>query len=429
MKVKLAYGRAGMTVNMPDNRTSVIEPLFMPSIPDEAASIVHALRHPIGSPPLRDVISADDRVAVVFCDITRPMPNSLVLPIVLEQLQHVPRKQIVLICATGTHRGNTREELAQMLGPDIVRGYRIVNHDSTDKSTQTLVGRLDDGTEVWINSELLKASKVVLTGFIEPHFFAGFSGGPKMVAPGCAGLDTILSLHSARLIGDPQAIWGVTDGNPLWEKICQAARFVDVAFNLNVTINKKHQVTNAFAGELWESHRIGVQFARKTAMRSVSQPFDVVVTTNAGYPLDLNLYQTVKGMSAAAQIVRPGGAIVVASECSDGIPEHGNFKKLLKQASSPDALLATLNEPGFAMQDQWEAQILALILKRARVYLKAGFLSDQQIRDAMLTPISSVEDCVNELLEEMGPNATVGVLPQGPFTIPFVHIREPLAIA
>src|SRR5712692_11456655 len=365
MKVKLAYGRAVMTVNMPDNRTSVIEPLFMPSIPDEAASIVHALRHPIGSPPLRDVISADDRVAVVFCDITRPMPNSLVLPIVLEQLQHVPRKQIVLICATGTHRGNTREELAQMLGPDIVRGYRIVNHDSTDKSTQTMVGRLDDGTEVWINSELLKADKVILTGFIEPHFFAGFSGGPKMVAPGCAGLETILSLHSAPLIGDPKAIWGVTDGNPLWEKICQAARFVDVAFNMNVTINKKHQVTNAFAGELWESHHIGVQFARKTAMRSVSQPFDVVVTTNSGYPLDLNLYQTVKGMSAAAQIVKPGGSIVVASECSDGVPAHGGYKDLLRDGVGPDAFMTRLFEPSFSVHDQWQVQVQAQIQRKA----------------------------------------------------------------
>lgn len=433
MRVKLAYGRAGMNVNMPDNRTQIIEPLFMPAIPDEGASIEHALRHSIRSRPLRDVISPSDTVAVVFCDVTRPMPNALVMPILLEHLSHVPREKVVLICATGTHRGTTRDELEHMLGPDIVRNYRIVNHDGADKSTQTRVGTLDDGTEVWLNSELVKADKRVITSFIEPHFFAGFSGGPKMIAPGCAGNDTILALHSAKLIGDPNSTWGITRddkaSNPLWLKICQAARLVDVAFALNVTINKRHQVTNVFAGEMWESHRIGVEFAKKTAMRGVSQAFDVVVSTNAGYPLDLNLYQTVKGMSAAAQIVRPGGAIVMASECSDGIPEHGNFKKLLRQAGSPDALLAMLSEPGFAMQDQWEAQILAQVLKKARVYLKAGFLSDQQIRESMLTPISSVEDCVNELLEEMGPNANVGVLPQGPFTIPFIQAREPLTIA
>ncbi|MBV9119688.1 MAG: nickel-dependent lactate racemase [Chloroflexi bacterium] len=429
MKVKLAYGRSGMSVNMPDNRTTVIEPHFMPSIPDEGASVLHGLQHPIRSRPLRDVVGPEDSVAVVFCDLTRPMPNSLVLPVVLSQLEHVRREQIVLINATGTHRANTSEELEQMLGPDIVRDYRIVNHDAFDQATQTLVGRLEDGTEVWLNREFIKASKRILTGFIEPHFFAGFSGGPKMVAPGIAGIDTTLGLHSAKLIGDPRSTWGMTDGNPVWEQICEACRMVDVDFSLNVTINKKHQVTNVFAGELWHSHRIGVDFARKTAMRGVPQAFDVVVTTNAGYPLDLNLYQTVKGMSAAAQIVRPGGAIVVASECSDGIPDHGNFKKLLKQGGTPEGLLAMLEKPGFSMHDQWEAQVLALIEKKARVFLKAGYLSDQQIRDCMLAPIDSVDECVNQLLEEMGPNATVGVLPQGPMTIPFVQAREPLSIA
>ncbi|HEU0169268.1 MAG TPA: nickel-dependent lactate racemase [Chloroflexota bacterium] len=428
MKVKLAYGRSGMTVNMPDNRTTVIEPQFMPSIPDEAASVLHALQHPIRSRPLRHVVDADDTVAIVFCDITRPMPNGLVLPVILAELEHVPKEHIVLINATGTHRANTHDELVQMLGEEIVDNYRIVNHDAFDKSTQTLVGELEDGTPVWLNNELVHASKRIVTGFIEPHFFAGFSGGPKMVAPGVAGIDTVLELHSASLIADPRSTWGLTDGNPLWEQICEAARLVDVHFSLNVTINKKHQITNVFAGDLWQSHRIGVEFARKTAMRGVAQTFDVVVTTNAGYPLDQNLYQTVKGMSAAAQIVRPGGAIVVAAECSDGIPEHGNFKKLLKQAGSADDLLSMLEQPGFKMHDQWQAQLLALIQKKAKVYFKAGYLSDQQLREAMLTPIGSVEETVNELLEAMGPNATVGVLPQGPMTIPFVQAHEPLAL-
>ncbi|MDE3077531.1 MAG: nickel-dependent lactate racemase, partial [Chloroflexota bacterium] len=335
---------------------------------------------------------------------------------------------VVLVNATGTHRGNSPEELEQMLGPDVVRRYRVVNHDAFDRSTQSLVGRLTDGTDVWLNTEFVRAKKKVLTGFIEPHFFAGFSGGPKMVAPGVAGIDTILSLHSAELIAKPNATWGATEGNPLWEKICEAARLVGADYSINVTINKRHQITNVFAGDLWQSHRIGVEFARKTAMRAVSQAFDIVVTTNAGYPLDLNLYQTVKGISAAAQIVRPGGAIVVASECSDGIPEHGNFKKLLRDAGTPRNLLETIKQPGFRLHDQWEAQILAQLLLQARIYLKAGYLSETQVREAMLTPIASVEVCVNELLEEMGPNASVGVLPQGPMTIPFVQAREPLAL-
>ncbi len=428
MRVKLAYGRSGMTVNMPDNRTTIIEPQFMPSIPDEAASVQHGLRHSIRSAPLSQVVGPDDTVAIVICDITRPMPSSLVIPVLLAELQHVPPERVVLINATGTHRGNTPDELATMLGREVVDRYRVVNHDAFDKSTQTMVGKLADGTEVWLNSEFMQAKKKILTGFIEPHFFAGFSGGPKMIAPGLAGIDTVLSLHSAELIADANATWGVTEGNPLWEKICEAARLVDVDYSINVTVNKRHQVTNVFAGELWQSHHIGVEFARKTAMRAVPQSFDVVVTTNAGYPLDLNLYQTVKGMSAAAQIVRPGGAIVAAAECSDGIPEHGNFKKLLREATSPQQLLDTINQPGFHMPDQWQAQLLAQILLKAQVYLKAGYLSHDQISEMMLKPIDSVENAVNELLEEMGPNATVGVLTQGPMTIPFVQAREPLAL-
>ncbi|MHB8620180.1 MAG: nickel-dependent lactate racemase [Chloroflexota bacterium] len=428
MRVKLAYGRGGMTVNMPDNRTTVLEPQFMPGIPNERASVLHALRHSIRSAPLRDVVGRDDTVAVVVCDLTRPMPSSVVVPVLLDELSHVPRDRVVIVNATGSHRANTREELEAMLGPEVVAAYRVVNHDASDRSGQTRVGTLADGTEVWLNSELVRATKRVLTGFIEPHFFAGFSGGPKMVAPGVAGMDTILALHSAELIAHPKATWGVTEGNPLWEKICAAAGLIDVHYSLNVTINKKHQVTNVFAGSLWESHRIGVDFARKTAMRAVPQAFDVVVTTNAGYPLDQNLYQTVKGMSAAAQIVKQGGAIVAASECSDGIPSHGNYRKLLRDAGTPERLLEMVGQPGFRMRDQWEAQIQAQIQRKARVYLKAGYLSDDQIREAMLTPISSVEACVNELLEDMGPNASVGVLPQGPMTIPFVQAREPLPL-
>ncbi|HUZ76170.1 MAG TPA: nickel-dependent lactate racemase [Chloroflexota bacterium] len=428
MRVKLAYGRGGLTVNMPDNRTTVIEPQFMPGIPDEAASIRHALRHSIRSAPLHDVVRSGDTVAIVVCDLTRPMPTSLVLPVLLAELDHVPPEQIVILVATGTHRGNTPQELDQMLGHDVARRYRVVNHDAFDASTQTRVGSLADGTDVWICSELLRATKRITTGFIEPHFFAGFSGGPKMVTPGLAGLETVLSLHAADLIADPRATWGVTEGNPLWEKICEAARLVDVDYGLNVTINKRHQITNVFAGDPWAAHHIGVEFARKTAMRAVPQPYDVVVTTNAGYPLDLNLYQTVKGMSAAGQIVRPGGAIVVASECSDGVPEHGNFKKLLRDAGTPERLLEMVHQPGFHVHDQWEAQLLAQLRLKASIYLKAGYLSDSQISELMLEPIASVDDCVNRLLEDMDPNASVGVLTQGPMTIPYVQLRTPLAL-
>ncbi len=428
MKVKLAYGRSGMTVNMPDNRTTVIDPHFMPGIPDQGASILHALLHPIRSAALQDVVGPEDTVAIVFCDQSSPMPNALVLPIVLDQLQHVPRRNIVLVQATGARKSSGHDELSAAIAPAILKNYRVVQHNAHDRTTQTLVGRMTDGAEVWLNSEVVAASKRIVVGYIEPHFFAGFTGGPENIAPGVAGIDTIGALQSPRLIAQEKATWGIAAGNPVWERMCEAARLIDVAFNLSVTLNNRHHVTNVFAGELWQSHHIGVEFSRKTALRGIPQSFDVVVTTNAGYPLDQSLCQSVKGISAAAQIVRPGGAIVVAAECSEGIPETSNFKKLLKQAETADALLDMLNRPGAKAQDYWEAQILAQIQKKARVFLKAGYLSDQQIRDCLLLPISSVETCVSDLLEEMGPTATVGVLTQGPMAIPMVQAREPLAM-
>jgi len=258
------------------------------------------------------------------------------------------------------------------------------------------------------------------TGFIEPHFFAGFSGGPKMVAPGLAHLDTVLELHSAARIGHPHATWGVTLGNPVHDAVRGIAEQVEVAFNLDVTLNQDHRITGVFAGDLSKSHAAGCAFARKTAMVPVRQPYDVVVSTNSGYPLDQNLYQTVKGMSAAAQIVKDAGAIVMASECSDGLPEHGRYKELLREAAGPAEFLGWLERPGPAHHDQWQVQVQAQIQRRAQVMVYAGGLTAAQVRGAWLEPVADVSACVADLLTAAGPEARLAVLPQGPQTIPYL---------
>nr|HEU5318085.1 nickel-dependent lactate racemase [Chloroflexota bacterium] len=254
---------------------------------------------------------------------------------------------------------------------------------------------------------------------IEPHFFAGFSGGPKMVMPAVAGIDTVLRNHGARNIGDPRATWGVTDGNPIWEEIREAALMVAPRFSLNVTLNKAHEITAVFAGDMLESHREGCAFARRTAMRAVERPFDVVLTTNSGYPLDLNVYQAIKGISAGARVVKDGGAVVAAAECWDGIPDHGDYKDLLFAARDPEALLARINAPGFQMPDQWEAQIQAMIQRRCDVCLHST-LPDEVVRRTHLHPCADVEATIERLLAERGPDATLCVLPQGPQTIPYL---------
>jgi nickel-dependent lactate racemase len=201
-------------------------------------------------------------------------------------------------------------------------------------------------------------------------------------------------------------------------------------FSLNVTLNKDHAITNVFAGEVFESHKQGCEFVRQTAMRAVPELFDIVITTNSGYPLDQNLYQAVKGMSAAALVVKEGGAIIAAAECADGLPEHGNFKDILPMATNPHDLLKLINSPDFEMFDQWEAQVLAQILLRAKVFLKSSYLSPAQVRMAMLEPVESIEATVAQLKQQYGPNATICVLPQGPQTVPYLAIRadEPMLV-
>lgn len=423
MRLKLAYGKEGLWVDLPDERVTVVEPKFVPGLPDEAAALRSALREPIGSPPLRELAKPGQSVAVVFPDLTRPMPNDRVLPVLLAELEDagVAREDITLINALGTHRLNTEKELVGMLGRRVCEGYRIIQHDAFEQSESVNLGVTSFGHELWINRAYLQAEVKILTGFIEPHLFAGFSGGPKAVLPGLAGERTILGNHGYRMIAHPKATWGITRGNPLWEEMAEAAARTEPTFLLNVTLNKWRQITGLFAGDLQQAHAAGAAFVRQTAMTPLPAPFDVVITTNSGYPLDLNLYQAVKGMSAAAQVVKTGGSIIIAAECWDGIPDHGQYKKLLHMADSPQALLEIVSAPGFSMHDQWEAQVQAQIQFKAEVYVKNSYLSDEELRQALFLPCPSIKDTLAELLEKHGPEATVCVLPEGPQTIPTIQ--------
>lgn len=422
MRIKLAYGKEGLWVDLPDERVTVVEPKFVPGLPDETAALRDALRKPIASPPLRELVKPGGSVVVVFPDLTRPMPNDRVLPVLLAELEDagIIRQDITLLNALGTHRLNTGEELAGMLGHRVYENYRVLQHDAFDQSSLAYLGETRLGHEVWINRTYLQAEVRILTGFIEPHLFAGFSGGPKAVLPGLAGEWTVLGNHDYGMIAHPKATWGVTQGNPVWEEMAEVAARTEPAFLLNVTLNKHRQITGIFAGDIWQAHAAGAAFARETAMVPLPAPFDVVITTNSGYPLDLNLYQAVKGMSAAAQVVKTGGSIIAAAECWDGVPDHGQYKKLLHMADSPQALLEMVSAPVLLLQDQWEAQIQAQIQLKAEVYVKNSYLGDQELRQALFLPCQSIEETLAELLEKYGSEATVCVLPEGPQTIPYV---------
>ena len=420
MKIDLAYGRTGLTIDLPAERTTIVEPRFVPGLPDEAEALRDALRNPIGAPPLTQWLRGDDTVGISICDITRPMPSARVLPVLLAEIEQiVPRECITIFNGTGTHRANTEEEMRRMVGDHVFENYRIVTHDARDTASLVAVGHTTSGNEVLLNAEFVACTAKILTGFIEPHFFAGFSGGPKMVMPALAGLKTIMRNHGARNIGDPRATWGVTHGNPIWEEIRDSALLMTRAFNLNVTLNKTHAITAVFAGDLMASHTAGCAFVHDTAMQAVPRPFDVVLTTNSGYPLDLNVNQAIKGISAAARVCHDGGTIIAAAECWDGIPDHGQYRQLLEEGATPDAILARITAPDFQMPDQWQAQIQALIQRRCDVHLHSS-LPDEIVRRTHLTPCPDIEATVRDLLDRAGPDATLCVLPQGPQTIPYL---------
>ena len=420
MKTELAYGKTGLVVELPDNVTTIIEPKFIPGLPDTEGAVRSALRNPIGTAPLRQLVTSSNTVAISVCDITRPIPTFEILSVVLKELQHVPPNQIVILVATGTHRGNTLEELNMMLGADVVNQFQVVNHDAFSEATTKYAGQTQDGIPIWLNSYWLDAQIRITLGFAEPHFFAGFSGGPKMVAPGLAGIDTIMELHSPKLIGNPKSTWGRTTDNPIHQSIREIADYTGVSFGVDVTINRLHQITSVYAGEIFAEHEAAMSVAQRSAMQPVKNEFDIVVTTNSGFPLDLNLYQTVKGLSAAAQIVKNGGSIVCASECSDGIPDHGEYGKIIQETGDIEQLSSLVNCPSYRRHDQWQVQLQVAIRQKAHVYLKSDYLSDQQIHAAYMYPVYDIGSKVRELLNIHGPNSTVCVLPQGPQTIPFV---------
>lgn len=419
MRASLLYGQGTLDVDVPDHSV-IIEPEFVAGLADAERAFTEAVRQPIASLPLRDMVKTTDRVAVVISDITRPTPNHKLVPWILRELQHVPLNQFVIINGTGTHRAQTRAELVQMLGAWVVEHVRIINHDCHNQDELVCVGSSRFGCDILLNRAYVESDFRIVTGFIEPHFFAGFSGGPKGIMPGIAGIETILTFHNARMIGNPQATWGNMDNNPLQGMAREVNTLCKPNFLVNVTLNRHKEITQVFAGDLFEAHRQGCDYVKRHTMVPCPERFDVVVTSNSGYPLDQNLYQAVKGMSAAHKIVKQGGSIICAAECSDGLPSHGNYAKILQMRETPQELLDMIAEPGFQMDDQWQVQKQAVVQTWADVYMLSE-LSDADVRLAKLLPIRDISQTLQALQARYGPAMSVAVLPLGPLTIAYVE--------
>ncbi len=422
MQIHLQYGRDGLTADLPTEKATIIRPRFVAGLPDEPSAFQNAAQRPINAPPLAETVSAHETVALVIADGTRPLPSARLLPWILAELAHVPAQNVTVIIGTGTHRANTASEIEGIVGTEVCRRVQVLNHNAYDASTMAVVRPGQNGCgPLLMNRNYVEADRRILVGFIEPHFMAGFSGGYKAAFPGVADLASIMHYHRAEIIGHPHSAWGVLKDNPTQEQIRANGSALPVDFLVNVTLNHKRQITRFFCGDVITAHEEGCRYVKETAMAAVPQRFPLVITTNSGFPLDQNLYQSVKGMCAAAEIIssHPHGEMIVAARCNDGFPAHGNFAKLLYEHDSPQAILDTVFSPGFHMLDQWQAQKFAEVALRAQVAIYSE-LDPQAVARAGLTPIDDLNEYIRATVQRLGSDIPIAVLPEGPMTIPYV---------
>ena len=421
MEIQISYGKGKIEFSADPSLANwqVIKPKYQEAVLNPEEVFQTACNSPIGCQPLKEIIKPDDRVVIVTSDGTRSVPNQILIPMIIKMLP-VPAENITILLGNGAHRRNTPKEIEEMFGVELANTLRIVNHDAFDTRQNQLVGKTASKGSVYVNKLYLQASKRIVLGFIEPHFFAGFSGGAKGVIPGIAGVETILHLHRAELIAHPKSTWGEMVNNPIQNEIAETIKMCPPDFLVNVTLNSEKQITGFYVGNYSDAHTQGCAKVKESSMIPVSHKFPIVITSNSGYPLDQNLYQTVKGISAAARIVEQGGIIFVASECADGIPSNGNFAQIMMQGSSPDDIFHWILNQRKPVLDQWQGQILASILKKTEVAICSSIPSDT-IKTLKLTPIDNLQTAVTDRIRSLGNRVDVVIIPDGPLIIASVE--------
>jgi nickel-dependent lactate racemase len=422
MRVRFDYGRTGLEAELPTER--VVGPLAIrpaPPLVNPEAAITQVLEHPTGTPPLAQLARGRKNACILVCDITRPVPNRLILPPVLRTLeaQGIARRDILILNATGLHRPNEGAELVEMLGPEIAANYRIENHHGKVLEEHDYLGTTANGVPIYLDSRYVRADLKITTGLIEPHLMAGYSGGRKVICPGIAALETVKVWHGPRFLEDPRADCGILEGNPVHEENTRIAQLAGCDFIVNVCIDGERCITWVGAGDMIKAWQEGVRFVEAVVKVAVPEPLDVVVTSCAGYPLDTTWYQAVKGLTGALPIVKRGGTLILVASLSEGIgsPE---FQSLI--ADNPDLRLfkqRILGKDYFVM-DQWQLEELARVVERCKVKVVSHGLPAETLRRCHVEPAATVEQAVAESLAEYGPAARVAVIPKGPYVLPYV---------
>ena len=419
MRVHLEYGRAGLEVELPDrNVVKCLGYRGATPLADPAAEVGRVLAQPAGTLPLADLARGRRNACVVINDVTRPIPNQVLLPPILATLESagIPRDRILILVATGLHRPNLGEELVEMVGRPVAQQYRIENHHGRELSEHASLGESPRGVPVWIDRRWVQSDLKIATGLIEPHFMAGFSGGRKLICPGLASLETVKVWHGPRFLEHPNARNGVVQDNPVHEENTWIARRAGCDFIVNVVIDAQRRILSVVAGDMEQAWLEGVEFARNLATDTIPAPVDVVVTSSAGYPLDTTYYQSVKGMVSALPIVKPGGTVILAAGLTEGIGS-AEFQQLFQENPTLDGFMERILNTGYFVMDQWQLEELAKIRRKAKIKVVSDGLAPETLNRLFVESAPSVEAAVADSLAEYGPDATIAVIPKGPYVI------------
>ncbi len=422
MEVELSYGRGTLSVRLPDTcRPTIIRKAAMPVLAQPMQAVEAALAAPVGSAPLAELARGKRSACILICDITRPVPNGLILPPLVRTLlaAGVPRDNIVILVATGLHRPNLDAELEELVGDRwVLNTVRVENHYARNDEDHVDLGPTPHGTPVKIDRRFVDAELKIVTGLVEPHFMAGYSGGRKVIAPGVAHRDTITTFHSHRFMADPMAENCILDGNPLHREQLAIVDKLKPVFAVNTVIDEHRNMSFVNFGEVVDSHLEAVEFIRGYAQVPVPRRYSTVVTSAAGYPLDKTYYQTVKGMVAPMDILAPGGTLIIASECSEGMGSHEYIeaqKRLIGLGA--DGFLRDISAKRFADVDEWQTQMQVKPMKVARVQLFTGSLPPEQRALTGVDMVDSVEAAVAASMRASGDDH-VAVIPEGPYVVP-----------
>ncbi len=419
MRFRLDYGKTGLDVELPDGCVTKrlgyrrVDPLA-----DPAASAIERIASPDAGPPLAELARGRRDACVVICDITRPVPNRVILPPLLRTLEEsgIPRERICLLNATGLHRPNEGAELIEMVGEEIAGAYRIENHHGQQLDEHVHLGKSPRGVPIWIDRRYVEADLKITTGLIEPHLMAGFSGGRKVICPGLAAIETIKVWHGPAFLEHPRATCGVLEGNPVHEENTWIARRAGCDFIVNAVIDAERRALKFVAGDMEAAFAVGVDFVREIVADQVAEPVDVVVTSSAGYPLDTTFYQAVKGLVGALPIVKQGGTIIMAAGLAEGIGSPA-FCQLFDENPSLEVFIERILGKDYFVMDQWQLEELAKVRRKAKVKLVSDGLSAETLGKLFVEPAQTVEQAVAESLAEYGTGATLAIIPEGPYVL------------